>query len=919
MGVMQSTQRTAPERQQTDTALVSASRQEADEVLAGLHSRAEGLTDAEVSTSRDANGPNVVQESHPPTLLGTTLRSFRNPFVLLLIVLAVIMAVTDDRIGATTITVMVAISVILNTTQEYKATRAAHALQAMVVSTTTVIRGGAAQEVPVTRVVPGDVVELKAGDLIPADLRVIRAKDLTLSQSSLTGESRPQDKTSHALDTPADDILHARNVCFMGTSVLSGSGLGVVVSTGHHTYFGAMARAVEEVHPRSAYDLAIRRVTMLLIRLMLVMAPIVFLLNWWHTGDWLQALLFAVAIGVGLTPSMLPTIISANLARGTSFMAHRKVIVKVPDAIQNLGSMDVLCTDKTGTLTEDRIVLQRHLDIDAHPSRLALVVGYLNSMHSTGVRNTLDDAVIAAVDQGDRPALPTYRVVDEIPFDFDRRRLSVVLDRVPDIDTLAGTGEVKDVGPQELRLEDGEDLLVTKGAVTEVMQVCTRVLSGGRIQDLDQDAQARARATTDRLNSQGMRVLAVATRIVPGDVARSRFVKDDWDYTPADETDMTLIGFLAFLDPPKESAGAAVEALHAAEVDVKVISGDSHLVCAHVVDSLDMWKDTPAEARPARSMTGREVDALDDTALAGRVEEVLVFAEMSPLQKARVVGALQARGHVVGHMGDGINDAPALRRADVGISVTDGVDIAKDTADIILLEQDLRVLHDGIMEGRRTFGNIQKYLKITVASNFGNVFSVLIASVFIPFLPMLAVQLLVQNMLYDISQTSLPWDRMDASFLARPRRWTDGHITRFMVVMGPLSTVFDVVAFLVMWFVFGATGTTATGATDVASQHLFQTGWFLVGICTQIMVVHMIRTEKIPFLQSRAAAPVMWASAAAIVTALLLPLLPVTADAFDFVAPPAAFYPWLLLIVAAYCLVTQWAKGLYVRHWHEWL
>lgn len=826
------------------------------------------------------------------------------------------MAATQDHIGAVTITVMVAISVVLNTSQEYKATRAAHALQAMVVSTTTVVRQGATSEVPVSQVVPGDVIELKAGDLVPADLRVIRAKDLTLSQSSLTGESRPQDKTAHALDTADDDLLHARNVRFMGTSVLSGSGLGVVVSSGRQTYFGAMAHAVETVQTHSAYDLAIRRVTMLLIRIMLVMAPVVFALNWWHTGDWLQALLFAVAIAVGLTPSMLPTIISANLARGTSFMAGRKVIVKVPDVIQDLGSMDVLCTDKTGTLTEDRIVLQRHLDIDARPSRLALVAGYLNSMHSTGVRNTLDDAVIAAVDQGDRPALPTYRVVDEIPFDFERRRLSVVLDRVPAIDQLAGPGEVRDVGPEELRLADGEDLLVTKGAVPEVIQVCTRVLVGGRIQDLDQDALARATATTDRLNSPGMRVLAVATRIVPGDVARSRYVKDDWDYTPADETGMTLIGFLAFLDPPKESAGAAVEALHAADVDVKVISGDSHLVCAHVVDSLGMWKDTP---QAARSMTGREVDAREDAALAARVADVLVFAEMSPLQKARVVGALQSRGHVVGHMGDGINDAPALRRADVGISVTDGVEIAKDTADIILLEQDLRVLHDGITEGRRTFGNIQKYLKITVASNFGNVFSVLVASVFIPFLPMLAVQLLVQNMLDDISQTSLPWDRMDSSFLARPRRWTDGHITRFMVVMGPLSTVFDIVAFLVMWFVFGATGTTASGATDVSSQHLFQTGWFLVGICTQVMVVHMIRTERIPFLQSRAAPPVMWASAAAIVVALVLPLVPVTATAFSFVAPPGAFYPWLVGIVLAYCLVTQWAKGLYIRHWHEWL
>ena len=906
-------------RARVDDDLLHASQREADAVLTSLKSRVGGLSPDEVEASEAAHGPNVVSQKRPPTLLGTILDSFRNPFVLLLIVLALIMVVTRDHIGATTITVMVLISVVLNTTQEYKATRAASALKAMVVSTTTAIRGGTAVEIPVAHVVPGDVIELKAGDLIPADLRVIRAKDLTVSQSSLTGESQPQDKTAHAQDSTAENLLHARNVCFMGTSVLSGSGLGVVVCTGRATYFGEMAHAVESVQPRSAYREAIDRVTWLLIRLMLVMAPIVFLLNWWHTGDWLQALLFAVAIGVGLTPSMLPTIISANLARGTTFMAKRKVIVKVPDSIQDLGSMDVLCTDKTGTLTEDRIVLQRHLDIDGHESRLALITGYLNSMHSTGVRDTLDDAVITAVTAGGSAGLPTYRVVDEIPFDFERRRLSVVLDRVSDLDKVAPTEEVKRVAPRELHLEDGEDLICTKGAVTEVMSVCTRVLRGGALVPLDDTARAAARSTAEGLGAQGMRVLAAAVRIVPPEVATARYVGDDWAYTPADESGMTLIGFLAFLDPPKESAAAAVQDMREASVAVKVVSGDSHLVCAHVVDALGMWGDLPADRRGAHMVTGVDVDAMDDAALSSRIDDILVFAEMSPLQKARVVKALQSRGHVVGHMGDGINDTPALRQADVGISVMDGVDIAKDTADIILLEQDLRVLQDGIIEGRRTFGNIQKYLKITVASNFGNVFSVLIASVFIPFMPMLAVQLLVQNMLYDISQTSLPWDDMDASFLKVPRKWTAGHMTRFMAILGPTSTIFDVASFLVMWFVFHATGTGAGGAVDVASQHLFQTGWFLVGISTQVAVVHMIRTERIPFVQSVAARPVLWASAATIAVAIALPLVPVLADAFSFMAPPAAFYPWLVAIVAAYCLLTQAVKVLYIRRWHEWL
>lgn len=905
--------------ERADEELLGASRQEADAVLSSLGSREEGLSPDQVEASTRAHGPNVVSQSRPPTLWDAVRDSLANPFVLLLIVLAVIMVVTDDHIGATTITVMVLISVGVNTTQEYKATRAASALRALVVSTTTVVRQGVAGEVPVAQVVPGDVIELKAGDLVPADLRVIRAKDLTVSQSSLTGESAPQDKTAHAQDSTADNLLHARNVCFMGTSVLSGSGLGVVVCTGRSTYFGAMAHAVESVQPRSSYREAIDHVTWLLIRLMLVMAPIVFVLNWWHTGDWLQALLFAVAIGVGLTPSMLPTIISANLARGTGFMAARKVIVKVPDSIQDLGSMDVLCTDKTGTLTEDRIVLQRHLDIDGQDSPLTLVTGYLNSMHSTGVRDTLDDAVIAAMAQPGGVTLPTYRVVDEIPFDFERRRLSVVLDRVSDVDTPGGDGQPRAHAPRILHLDEGEDLVCTKGAVTEVMSVCTHVVRAGSVVPLDDLARSAARATADSLGAQGMRVLAVSVKVVPAEVARTRFVEDDWVYGPRDESDMVLVGFLAFLDPPKASARGAVQALHDASVAVKVVSGDSHLVCAHVVEALGMWGDLDVEDRGAHLMTGSEVDALDDATLGERVDDVLVFAEMSPLQKARVVKALQVGGHVVGHMGDGINDTPALRQADVGISVTGGVDIAKDTADIILLEQDLRVLQDGIVEGRRTFGNIQKYLKITVASNFGNVFSVLIASVFIPFMPMLAVQLLVQNMLYDISQTSLPWDDMDASFLRAPRAWTAGHMIRFMAILGPTSTVFDIVSFLVMWFVFHATGSTASGAPDPTSQHLFQTGWFLVGICTQVAVVHMIRTEKVPFLQSTAAAPVLWASAATVGVALALPLVPVLADAFSFVAPPAAFYPWLVLIVLAYCLLTQMVKALYIRRWHEWL
>ncbi|MGO1315781.1 MAG: HAD-IC family P-type ATPase [Cellulomonadaceae bacterium] len=906
------------------TALAASSAAPPEQVLTSFGTSAAGLSEDRAAALREQHGPNTITQDRPPTLAAMVLDNLRNPFVLLLLVLGGVLYGTGDVPGGTTIAVMVVISVALRLSQQVKAERAARALTRYVVTSATVLRPGTGtapvpQQVTTDRLVPGDVVQLAAGDLVPADLRVITAKDLAVSQASLTGESAPQNKVAAAQQTTAEGVLRATNLCFMGTSVVSGTGTAVVVATGAHTYFGTMAHVVATATGQSTYDRSIRQVSLLLVRLMLVLAPAVLLFNGLHTGDWLSAAFFAVAVAVGLTPAMLPTIVSANLARGAQFMSRKKVIVKVPDAIQNLGSMDVLCTDKTGTLTEDRIVLERFVDIADADSDLTLLAGYLNSAHHTGVRDVLDDAVVAAFGAEREAQLGSYRVVDEVPFDFDRRRLSVILDRAPDARNVRPASSHPLGGwPPGKPLAPDEDLLITKGAVAEVLGVCSHVVDGGQAVAITDAQRAAALATVARENERGMKVLAVAVRVVPGDVARARLHDGVYAYGPGDETDMTLVGFLTFLDPPKESAADAVRSLRGYGVATKVISGDARLVTRHVVDSLDIWGDLPADQRDGATMTGAEVDALDDDDLRDRVEHTVVFAEMSPLQKGRVVRAVQAAGHVTGYMGDGINDAPALRQADVGISVTDGVDIAKQTADIILLEQDLRVLLDGVVEGRRTFGNIQKYLKVTVSSNFGNVLSILIASVAIPFLPMLAIQLLVQNMLYDFCQAALPWDRVDKEFLAKPRRWSAGNLPRFMVWLGPTSSVFDVATFSVLWFVIGATGRAADGSVDVASQHLFQTGWFVVGLLTQTLVIHMTRTRKIPFVQSTATRPVLIASVVTCAIGVGLPFSPV-ASALDLVPLPGTYFAWLVAIVLAYCVVTQLVKMVYIRRYHEWL
>ncbi|MCX4540730.1 magnesium-translocating P-type ATPase [Streptomyces sp. NBC_01565] len=859
------------------------------EVLRKLSATRDGLTDAEAALRLERHGANVVAHERAPRWWAQLAKAYWNPFIGVLVFLAAVMWWQDPADpGVVILSVMVGISGLLRFWQEFRSGRAADALKRLVTTTCAVQRragggsGPVTVEVPMDRVVPGDLVKLAAGDLIPADLRVVTSKDLMVSQAALSGESLPVAKA----DTRTDDLgqfettdpVEADNLVLMGTSVTSGTATGVVVATGSGTYFGSMAGSLVGERPQTNFDTGVRRVSFLLIRFMLVMVPVVFMINGFTKGDWDEAFLFGIAVAVGLTPEMLPMVVSANLARGAVAMSRRKVVVKRLNAIQNLGAMDVLCTDKTGTLTEDRIVLDRYLDVHGDEDDEVLEYGYLNSHFQTGLKNLMDQAVIDRVGEAEEVVVDArFSMVDEIPFDFARRRMSVVLGRASVVGS-AGRAE---------------HVMITKGAVEEVLALCTHTRDRGQRVELTEELRRHVIRIAEDNNRRGLRVLAVATRTVatPQDT-----------YGVADEDRLTLVGFLAFLDPPKADAARALRGLADKGIAVKVVTGDNELVAARVC--ADVGIDV------GHVVNGTEIDTLDDPALRRLAARTTVFAKVNPVQKARIVRALQAQGHTVGFLGDGINDAAALRDADVGISVDTAVDIAKESADIILLEKDLTVLEQGVVQGRTTFGNTIKYIKMTASSNFGNVFSVLVASAFIPFQPMLAIMLLVQNLVYDISQLATPWDRMDEEYLRKPRNWDAKGIGRFMVTIGPVSSVFDISMFLIMWNVFGA--------DSEASQSLFQSGWFIEGLLSQTLIVHMIRTRKIPFVQSRASWPVMVMTVLAVLTGLYLPFSPL-APSLGFVALPASYFPWLIGVLLAYCTLTQLVKTWYIRRFGTWL
>ncbi|WP_331693957.1 magnesium-translocating P-type ATPase [Pandoraea sputorum] len=869
--------------------LLEAARDAGPDLLARLRTTRDGLSDDEAATVRAHVGPNEVEHEKPLPWWRHLFNCYRNPFNLLLTALAAVSYATDDTEGTIIIASMVIISTVLRFVQEARSNKAAEKLKAMVSTTATVLRrepliDGATEpenvrrlgrmgcEIALADLVPGDIVLLAAGDMIPADVRILVAKDLFVSQSALTGEALPVEKFAHPCQTGGSggsggsNPLAYDNLAFMGTNVVSGSATAVVVATGGRTFFGSLAQRVSAQQPTvTSFQQGVNRVSWVLIRFMLVMTPIVLLINGFTKHDWLEASLFALSVAVGLTPEMLPMIVTATLAKGAVVLSRKKVIVKRLDAIQNFGAMDVLCTDKTGTLTQDKICLERHTDVWGNFSEDVLEYAYLNSFYQTGLKNLLDVAVLNHAELHQRlDVVNRYRKIDEIPFDFQRRRMSVVVS------------------------ENGDHHeLICKGAVEEVMAVCNRVQHGANVEPLTPDVLAQLRRVTAHLNAEGLRVVAVATRHLPP-------VRES--YSIADESELVLVGYIAFLDPPKESTAPALKALAAAGVDVKVLTGDNDLVTAKVCREVGL----PVTA----CVLGDDIETMSDAELARTVERANVFAKLTPAHKERLVRMLRANGHVVGFMGDGINDAPALRAADIGISVDTAVDIAKEAADLILLEKSLMVLEQGVMEGRRTFANMLKYIKMTASSNFGNVFSVLIASAFLPFLPMLPLQLLTQNLLYDLSQTTIPFDNVDAEQLTKPQQWNPSDLSRFMVFFGPISSIFDVLTFVAMWHLFGA--------NSAEHQTLFQSGWFVEGLLSQTLIVHLIRTRRLPFIQSRAAWPLLLMTGAVMLIGIMLPLSPF-AETFKMQALPLAYFPMLAAILLAYAVLTQLMKGVFAR------
>jgi len=840
-------------------------------VLARLNANAEGLDDAAADAIRKTVGPNEVNHEKPmPWWLHLWL-SFKNPFNLLLSALAAVSWFTADTKAALVIASMVTLSTSMRFVQERRSNRAAQSLKEMVSNNATALRRASPAvpprpvELAVKWLVPGDVVVLSAGDMIPADCRVLGANDLFVSQSAMTGESLPVEKFVDAAGQ-AEGPLVQKNLVFMGTNVVSGSATALVLATGNHTYFGALAtRATADGLEVTAFQTGVNQVSWLLIRFAFVMVPLVLLINGFSKGNWTEALLFSLSIAVGLTPEMLPMIVTSTLAKGAVMLSRKKVIVKRLDAIQNFGAMNVLCTDKTGTLTQDKIALARHTDVFGKDSDLVLEFAYLNSFYQTGLKNLLDHAVLEHTEVQEQLALAqNYQKIDEIPFDFQRRRMSVVVSE-----------------------RDHHHELICKGAVEEIMAVCTRVRDGDQDALLDAAMLERVLQVTRELNQRGLRVVAVAMKELP---------PNQTVYSVADESDLILIGYIAFLDPPKESTAPALRALAENGVAIKVLTGDNELVTAEVCRQVGLTVHGV--------VMGAEIDKMDDQALRLAVEANTIFAKLSPLCKERIVRALRSNGDVVGFMGDGINDAPALRAADIGISVDTAVDIAKEAADIILMERSLMVLAEGVLEGRKTFSNMLKYIHMTASSNFGNVFSVLVASVFLPFLPMLPLQLLVQNLLYDISQIAIPFDNVDEELLRTPLKWNPAEIGRFMVFFGPISSIFDIATFVLMLFVFQANS--SAGAT------LFQSGWFVVGLLTQTLIVHMIRTPKIPFVTSWASPALLVATMMVMTIGVSLPMGPL-AEYFKFQALPTAFFPWLVAILISYGLTATLMKRFYIH------
>jgi Mg2+-importing ATPase len=820
-----------------------------------LKTSKKGLAEEEAKKRIEEYGYNEPARKKRRTILLQIISKFINPLVIVLLIIAVFSVFFGEKISALLVVLMAIMSVFLSFIREYRAGKEVEKLSEMVHATASVYRNGKPKEVKIREIVPGDIVDLSAGDMIPADLRIISSKDLFINQASLTGESFPIEKIAEPIHPSNNSISKLSNIAFMGSSVVSGTGLSVAIKTGIATQFGELSRRLATMRTETSFDKGVNRFTWLMIRFMLVLVAIIFTINALIKGNFIEAFLFSLAVAVGLTPEMLPMLVAVNLSKGAIAMSKKQVIVKHLNSIQNFGAMDVLCTDKTGTLTLNRIILERHCDVIRRDSEDVLRFAYINSFYQTGLKNILDRAIL----RHEKLLIKQYKKVDELPFDFSRKIMSVVVEM------------------------DGKHRIIAKGAPEEIFKKCTRYELDGEILDMEELILTDLKEEYDDLSAEGFRVLAIAYKDM--DNKKEIYSKDD-------EKDLILKGYVAFLDPPKPTARRASEVLRRLGIEFKVLTGDNELVTKKICSEVGL--DVKG------LVTGDQIEKLNDKDLQELVKATTVFARVSPLQKERVIHALHENKHIVGCLGDGINDAPALKASDVGISVNNAVDIAKESADIILLRKSLMVLKDGVIEGRKTFGNIVKYIKMGASSNFGNMFSMTGASLFLPFLPMLPIQILLNNFLYDLSQVAIPSDHVDNEYLIKPRPWRVDSIRRFMIYIGPVSSIFDFITYGVLLFIFHA------------SQVLFHTGWFLESLCTQTLVIHIIRTGKIPFIESKPSKFLILTSLFIVIVGLIIPFSPL-AKPFGFVPPPPSYFVALISILTIYLFLVQLVKKWFVK------
>lgn len=862
------------------------------ELLNFFHSTDQGMKDEQIEESREKYGENSISYGKKTPFIVEALKAYITPFTLVLIALGVISFITEyvlaapgdkDLFGVIIIFTMVIVSGTMTLVQSVRSNQAAEKLKSLVKVTAAVKRNGDYTEIPMEEIVCGDLVRLSAGDMIPADMRLLSAKDLFISQAALTGESYPVEKQAIVYDDETLSETSYENLAFMGSNVISGSAEGIIVSVGNETLFGHVAQTLSEKPIKSSFEIGIHKTSMLLIKFMALMAPTVIVINGLTKGDWLEAFLFGLSVAVGLTPEMLPMIVTTNLVKGASVMAKKGTVIKNLNAIQNFGAIDVLCTDKTGTLTQDKIILEYHMDCSGKEDDRVLRHAYLNSYYQTGLKNLLDVAIIDEAKQTLATDKINYRKVDEIPFDFERRRMSVVVE-----DTA------------------GKTQMITKGAIEEMLSISNYIDIDGIVSPLINEKRESVLAKVRDLNEDGLRVIGVAQKTNPSVVG---------EFSVKDESDMVLIGYLAFLDPPKETTKQALKALKDHGVAVKVLTGDNELVTRSVCRQVGLEIN--------ELITGEKISEMDDRELAQVAENHEVFVKLNPQQKARLTTALRQNGHTVGFLGDGINDAPAMKVADIGISVDTAVDIAKESADVILLEKDLTILERGLLSGRETFGNIMKYIKATASSNFGNMFSVLVASTFLPFLPMLPLQILFLNLIYDVSCISLPWDKMDKEYLDEPKKWEASSIGKFMVYFGPTSSIFDITTYLLMYFIIcpavvGGDFHTLDAQQKIVFIALFHAGWFVESLWSQTLVLHALRTPKIPFIQSNATFAMFTITTLGIVVGSILPFTGFGAE-LGLMPLPGTYWTWLVVTILAYLTLVTMVKKFYIKKFGELL